>query len=97
MEKTHTGEKRPKRPRVGFSIIGKAHTVLLYEFLPSDDMGRWSTRTLNPKYWNSTPRSLPAYHNHIALDGARREFVGSDAPYAEVDVPVGIPSLGIAC
>jgi len=37
MEKTHTGEKRP---RMGFSIFGKAHTVLLYVFLPSVDIGQ---------------------------------------------------------
>jgi uncharacterized membrane protein len=37
MEKTHKGEKRP---RMGFFIFGEAHTVLLYGFLPSADMGQ---------------------------------------------------------
>jgi hypothetical protein len=37
MEKTHTGGVRP---RMGFSIFGKAHTVLMYGFLPSADIGQ---------------------------------------------------------
>ena len=37
MEKTHTGEKRP---RMGFFIFGKAHTGSLYVFLPSADIGQ---------------------------------------------------------
>jgi hypothetical protein len=37
MEKTHTGEKRP---RMGLFTFGKAHTDPLYEFLPSADIGQ---------------------------------------------------------
>ena len=54
MKKTRTGEKRPKRPRMSFSIIGKAHTVLLYEFLPSADMGQ-------AVYSNPQPEILKLY------------------------------------
>ena len=38
MEKTHTGEKRP---RIGFFVFGKAHVKgPLYGFLPSADLGQ---------------------------------------------------------
>jgi hypothetical protein len=37
MEKTHSGEKKP---RMGFFTFGKAHTGSLYGFLPSADIGQ---------------------------------------------------------
>jgi hypothetical protein len=37
MEKTHTGEKRP---RMGFFVFGKAHTGSLCGFLISADIGQ---------------------------------------------------------